>query len=344
MSFSSDDANNGARNQGVAFVRHDLSANFESYDLIEACLGGSKAVKDARTKFLPMPDASNQSPENRDRYECYLSRACFYNVTQRTALGLQGQIFLRSPVVKTPAMMKNVVTDSNGSGISLEQLARDAAWFTLNWGRAGLFTDYPPVEKPATVADLNQGNIRPTITVYGPKNIINWRTKIVGSKAILCLVVLKEEYTVEDDGFETKTATQYRELRLDANNRYSVQLWRAPDINGNNFEKFGPPYFPVDGKGKELSEIPFTFIGSKNNEPSIDPAPMLDLANLNIAHYRNSADNEEMIWVVGQPMLVISGLDQTWYKEILKEKIPFGSRNGIALPKDATATNGRTWR
>lgn len=330
-------ATNAGGGRGVAFVRNDLAFNFDAYDLIEACLGGGRSIKKETTKYLPMPDAANRSPENIARYDAYIMRACFYNVTQRTALGLQGQIFLRDPIVKTPARMENIVTDSNGSGISLDQLARGATWYALNWGRAGVFTDYPPTDGPATKADLDSGNVRPTITIYGPKNVINWRTKVVGSKAILCLVVLKEEYTIEDDTFETKTAIQYRELRLNKNNEYNVQLWRSPDINGDNFETFGPAYFPKDGKGNVLKEIPFTFIGSKDNEPSIDPAPMLDLADINIAHYRNSADNEEMIWVVGQPMLVVSGLDETWYKEILKEKIPFGSRSGLALPKEAKA-------
>lgn len=324
-------------NAGVAFVRNDLAKQFTSYDLIGVCLGGSEAVKTEGTKYLPMPDPGNTTPDNLARYSAYKQRAVFYNVTQRTALGLQGQIFLRDPVIKYPAALESVVTDSNGSGISLVQLSRDATWYTLANGRSGLFVDYPPVTEPATKAQLASGNIRPTITVYGPKAVINWRTKVVGSKSILCLVVLKEEYTVDDDGFETKHGIQYRELRLGADGRYFVQLWRAPDPKGNNFEKFGEAYYPKDGKGKFLDAIPFTFIGSKNNEPSIDPAPLLDLANINIAHYCNSADYEEMIYVVGQPMLVVAGLDEDWYNKVMGGKVPFGSRSGLALPKDATA-------
>ena len=333
MAFvSAETANVASATTGVGFIRKDLADRFKSYDLIAACLGGSESVKNERDRYLPIPDASNTSPANVARYEAYLHRAVFYNVTQRTALGLQGQIFLRPPVVEAPPLLDSVVTDSNGSGISIEQLARDAAWYTVGYGRAGLFIDYPPVTGPTTRQQQADGNIRPTITVFGPKNIINWRSKVVGSKQVLSLVVLKEEYSVEDDGFETETAIQYRELRLDANNRYSVQLWRAPDPKGSNFEKFGQPYYPTGGNGRPLDAIPFTFIGSRNNEPSIDPAPLLDLANINIAHYCNSADYEEMVFIVGQPMLVVSGLTTEWYKDVMKEKIPFGSRSGMALP------------
>lgn len=323
--------------QGVAYIRVDLAERFPDYDLILDCLSGSRAIKEKGLTYLPMPDPSNLEASNISRYDSYLQRAVFYNVTQRTALGLQGQIFLRPPAVKAPPALENVVTDSNGAGISLEQLARDAEWMVASCGRAGLFIDYPPTKEIATKAQLQNGNIRPTITVYGPKNVINWRTKIVGSKQVLSLVVLAELYEVEDDGFETKQAIQYRELRLTDDNIYSVQLWRAPDIAGSNFEKFESAYFPRDGKGNTLDQIPFTFIGSKNNEPTIDPPPLLDMANINIAHYCNSADYEEMIYVVGQPMLVLSGLTKEWFEEVLGGKVPFGSRSGLALPKDATA-------
>lgn len=343
---------------GVSYVRPDLAENFDDYDLIADCLKGAGAVKKKNVKYLPMPDPSNQSDENVARYGSYLQRAVFYNVTQRTALGLQGQIFVRAPVAEYPKALENVITDSNGSGISFEQLARDAVWYVESFGRCGVFIDYPNRAKAGAVskADLASGNVRPTVTIYGPKNVINWREKVIGSKKVYELVVLVEEYTVQDNGFETVKAVQLRELRLSEDNRYSVQVWRqktpkpaATDPQLTNgpagvglplsaeFEKFEDAYFPVDGAGKPLDAIPFCFVGSKNNESSIDPPPLLDMAHINIAHYCNSADYEEMIYLVGQPMLVLSGITERWYKEILKQKVPFGSRNGLALNENAKA-------
>jgi hypothetical protein len=326
-----------SRATGVRFVRPDLYEQFAGYNMIGHCLAGSEEVKKYRTTYLPMPDPSNWSTENQARYESYLTRAIFYNVTQRTALGLLGQIFMRPPAIEMPALLDAVKNDSNGQGIGIEQLAKDACLLNIGYGRLGMFTDYPPTEGNATVADLEKGNIRPTITIYKANEVINWRTKAVGSKLVFTLVVLEEEYTVEDDGFETVTALQYRELRLDAAGYYCVQLWRSKDPKGDNFEKYEGLKYPKDGKGNLITAIPFTFVGSKNNEPSIDPAPLKDLANINIGHYRNSADYEEMIYILGQPMLVITGLDEHWYKEVLNSKIPFGSRNGLPLPKDCTA-------
>jgi len=326
----------------VTFIRDDLFNKFPEYDLVNDCIEGGIAVKKKKDFYLPRPDAANTSIANIARYDAYIKRAIFYNVTKRTANGLLGQIFDRSPVVETPKRLENVVTDSSGSGISLEQLSKMACLLNIGCGRLGLFVDFPPRETAVTKAEQEEGNIRPSVAIFDSKSVINWRTKTIGSLTKLSLVVLKESYTVEDDGFKTQQATQYRELRLDEAGNYSVQLWREKeprktDGPSSQFEKFQAAYSPKGGNGLPLRDIPFTFCGSINNEPSIDPAPLYDMAEINIGHYRNSADHEESVYVVGQPTLVISGLTADWFKTTLKGEIPFGSRSGIPLPVGATA-------
>jgi hypothetical protein len=79
------------------------------------------------------------------------------------------------------------------------------------------------------------------------------------------------------------------------------------------------------------------FIGSENNDANPDNPNMYDLASLNIAHYRNSADYEEACYIVGQPTPVLTGLTEQWYKDILGGCVNFGSRGGIPLPVGASA-------
>jgi hypothetical protein len=58
---------------------------------------------------------------------------------------------------------------------------------------------------------------------------------------------------------------------------------------------------PKRGDGEAWNYIPFTFVGSVNNDETPDLPPLYDLAVLNVAHYRNSADYEESCYMVGQP-------------------------------------------
>lgn len=304
------------------------------WDLVRDCISGQKAVKGGREKYLPKPNPADLSDENKRRYDQYVERAVFYNVTHRTHGGLVGQVFQQDPIITIPSLMEMVVLDADGAGVALDQQAKKALGMVLAFGRCGLFVDYPEVEEAATRQDLLDGKVRPTILLYEPWSVINWRTKTAGAKKLLSLVVIEESYVEEDDGFEVKTGAQWRVLRLEeATGKYRVEIWR--EDNGTHKEV--RHYYPRDAKGNNMVEIPFTFIGAVNNDPQIDLPPLYDLATLNIAHYRNSADYEEACYIVGQPTPYIAGLTKDWVQDVLKGQIYLGSRAAIPLPQGGTA-------
>lgn len=317
----------------VNYRRKELVEANKRYCIIRDCIGGEIAVKAKGTTYLPMPNSTDTSDENSTRYAAYKTRAVFYNVTKRTLDGLCGQIFARDPVIEVPNQLDLIVKDANGGGADLTQLAKDAAHDTVGYGRAGLFVDYPAVDKPATVAELAAGDVRPTITLYDPWNILNWRTIVRGAKVLLSLVVLEECYIVDDDGFEAKERKQWRVLKLDGDT-YRVEIWRQE--GAGNYKPYTTST-PVDASGKPFTEIPFMFIGARNNDATIDEAPIYDIAALNIAHYRNSADYEESTFMTGQPTPVFTGLTEDWVKNVLKSKVMLGSRAAVSLPTGGDA-------
>lgn len=329
----------------VAFVRPELSKVLALYYLIRDCLAGETTIKEARTKYLPMPNAADKSPENLARYLSYLTRAVFYNVTRRTLSGLLGQIFMREPAVKVPTLLEVVTKDVDGEGLTIEQQSARTCSYALAYSRCGLFVDYPNVpEGGATVEQLAAGDIRPTISVFAPWQIVNWRTMKKGAKTIFSLVVISEMYCVADDGFEMKNAGQFRVLKLDAAGNYVQEIWRESTprsydglkpLRGNFISK--TTYLMKGPDGNPLQEIPFMFVGSENNDSNVDNPNMYDLASLNIAHYRNSADYEESCYVVGQPTPVLIGVTEEWVNKVLKGVVAFGSRGGIPLPVGADA-------
>lgn len=319
----------------VSSVREELRKKLKQYELIEDCLAGEQQVKYRRTKYLPMPNPDDTSVENLARYESYITRANFFNVAQRTQLGLRGQIFLRDPLVEIPSLLEPMVEDATGSGVSLQQVAQELTDKALGFGRVGLYADYPNTTTEAgqgtSRADLESGNVKPTLKVVEPKDAINWRVKRRGAKTILSLVVFREDYEEEDDGFETKKKDQWRVLRL-VDDVYTIEIYRS-----KTGSQPAESYIPTDGAGNTFDEIPFVFIGSVNNDPTIDAPPMYDICSINIAHYRNSADYEESVYVVGQPTLWVSGLTQKWLDDVMKGEVRMGSVGGIPLPVDGAA-------
>ncbi len=319
----------------VNYVREEVTALTPRWDLVRDCLAGEKAIKDKRVKYLPQPNPGDHSQENRDRYDQYILRAVFYGVTGRTMKGLAGQVFARDPVLALPPILDVVKQDVDGAGVSLDQQARKALANILGYGRCGLLTDYPKTDKPATKQDLEEGNIRPTITLYDAWDIINWRTVTIGSKKKLSLIVLSEQEVTDDDGFEQEWDEYYRVLRL-YEGTYWSEVWYF-DKNINDFV-IESRVQPLDGNGKPWDEIPFTFIGAENNDPTPDLPPLYDLAVINLAHYRNSADYEEACYICGQPTPWFSGLTQQWIDSVFKNgTIQLGSRAAVLLPENAGA-------
>ncbi len=93
---------------------------------------------------------------------------------------------------------------------------------------------------------------------------------------------------------------------------------------------------PKDAQGNQFNRLPFTFVGSDTNDSRISNPPMYDLCALNIAHYRNSADYEESIFLLGQPTAWASGLTEEWVKNVMGDKIAIGSRAIVLLPIGGT--------
>lgn len=324
----------------VEFIRKEIENMKEKWSRIRAACGGQEAVKALGDKVLPRPTYGDQSAEAEARYQSYLGRAVFYNVSGRTLEGLAGYVFAKEPVIKLPADIQILEENIDGAGVTAQQQAKSALREVLAMGRCGLLVDYPQVAgKITTKQDVLDGKVSPTIILYLAEDIINWRTKMQGAKVLLVKLVLRETYVEDSDEneFEAETCTQYRVLDVEEGKGVTGRIFRQPEENGE-YEEVPDMAYEIKGKsGTPMQEIPFTFLGAVNNDDTVDTPPLLDLVNLNLAHFCNSADYEEACFLCGQPTPWASGLTKQWVDEVLKGKIMLGSRAVIPLPEHGAA-------
>ena len=198
----------------VQYTRPELRGVLSKYRRIADCIAGEDAVKARRELYLPRPNASDESDENNARYEAYLERAVFYSVTYRTVHALVGQVFLRDPQKTLPSSFDPIVADANGENVGLDQLAKICTRHTVAFGRSGLHVDYTTAPSGVTAAQQESGDYRPIISEYSGADIINWRKARRGARMVFTLIVIRENFGISDDGFETKTGIQYKVLRL----------------------------------------------------------------------------------------------------------------------------------
>ena len=236
-----------------------------------------------------------------------------------------------------------MIENATGNGVSLNQCAKQSLNYALAYAYGGVFVDFPETKGAVSLADFEKGGYRPTITPYSPFNIKNFRVEDVGAEERLTLVVLGENYfEVDADGFEVKERKQLRVLRL-ADGVYKQVIYRSSTDDGfatvEDFKEY-KTIIPTDANGQTLDYIPFFFIGMENNNPYPDNPILYDLASLNIAHYRNSADYENTMFIAGQATLFVSGLNGNKSMTVGSTETPaikLGSENAINLNNGGTA-------
>lgn len=285
-------------------------------------------IKDGQALYLPHLADHEDDPE---RYKAYLARAYYINVTGRTRDGLVGATFRRDPTATLPNQIAYMSENVDGAGMSLNQLGKGMVSDLLVTGRYGLLADFPEQDSQNPSREQTQ-SLRAYIARYRAEDIINWRFMMIEGSLVLTLVVLTEsENDDEADEFSHDTKLRYRVLRL-SNGVYSQQRY------DESFQPLEDERVVLQADGSPWRRIPFHFAGSIDNQPSVDPSPLYDLAVVNIAQYRNIADYEENLHIHGQGTLFIStNIDFTTYKEANPSGIRVGARTGHFLGANGKA-------
>lgn len=313
-------------------TRQEYTNALPSWRLVKRCVAGAREVR-KWDEYLPMPDPTNQSGENKERYQQLKKRAMFLNITGRTRTGLLGAVFRKTAEVDLPAQVQYLLENASGDGTSLEQLSKDAVGECLDTGRGGFLTDFPKIDtegRPRTRAE--SGGMQAWVHHYPALSIINWREDVIGGRKRLALVVLHEVLNEPtEDGFEFQSIDQYRALILE-DGVYKQRVYRQDRPEGEES-------IPTDHNGNTLDHIPFHFYGAENNDAAVDKGPLEDIADVNILHYGNSATVEEAGFIASQPTLFITtGMQPDDWLKANPNGIHIGSRRGHNLGSTGTAT------
>ncbi len=251
-------------------------------------VAGQEAVHAAGETYLPR--LSGQSPA---AYEAYRNRALFYNATRRTLDGLVGLLFRRPPLVEVPAGAEALARDADLSGRGLEALGRTVTREVLTTGRCGMLVDFPRLETAyTTAAQAEAAGARPFLRLYPAEAILEWTTASVNTVPTLVHLMLSE-------------AEGQRRRILSLTDEGYVQDVQQRDETGH-WQPAGKTMIPRMN-GAPLERIPFVFAGPRESRPEVADPPLLDLVNVNLSHYRTTADLEHGAHFTGLPTAVITG-------------------------------------
>ena len=265
------------------------------WDRIQAALSGSDAVKAGN--FLPAIPAHRQDSRARS---AYTERALWYNATARTVAALTGCSHRKEGTVTVPRSYAPRLDDITNRGDSFHNFSKKLTREVLTYGRYGLLVDVSPLGNHFDPLDR-----LPYLVGYCASSIRNWRYRIVGGRRVLEQVVLREEFTTATQ-FGSIARPQYRVIELDPDHGHVVvRTFRSVQGTGEFVEV--ETAVPTDFMNRPLGTIPFVCIGANGTDPDVDRSPIADLVDVNLAHFRNSADYENALFLLGQPTVSVIG-------------------------------------
>lgn len=260
---------------------------------------GTDAIKDRGSMYLP-----KLGGQTKEEYEAYLARAMWYGATGRTVDGLTGAVTRKDPKLEFPDAIRPQLDDVTLTGTPFQVFVKELLSELLKVGRGGVLVDM------GRDPDADIAAARPYWVSYTAEQIINWRTETRFGKQQLVLVVLCEEYEVVDpqDPYTVECKKRYRELAL-VDNRYVVRVHTPTVVEGRTaytMEEVTPVV-----RGEALTEIPFCFFGVSGLNVVPEKPPILDLVDVNLSHYRSSADLEHGRHFTALPTPWIAGFPET---------------------------------
>ncbi len=309
------------------------------------CAEGEEAVKARNEGKTYLPMLSGQvmdGGQGQVDYRAYRDRAMFYGASGRTVAAMTGAIFRKDPDLAWPESKADLLEHVSSTGDSFRETGALAFDELLTVGRFGLLVDAAPNMMAQTGADSSP---EPFVSVYFAENIINWDHAVVDGRKVSAMVVLTELIDVpdENDPFKRKKQERIRVLRLgvplpplddssiDKNASFEDRL-ALLGLMVSDFED-GPIYFqdvwirnegnlsssqawehfdtivPRMNGGRLMREIPFVVVNPTRTGLEPEKPPILALANVNLSHYRNSADLEHGRHWCALPTAVAAGFD-----------------------------------
>lgn len=279
-------------------------------------------------------------------YDAYIERAMFFEASGRTVKALAGAIMRKAPAVEWIPGDEDFLETVTPEGESLEQLLRRVVENEVSVGRCGILVDAPEDSEGdanpyaafyGAEAIINwrsalvDGRRRTVLVVlresveepeedgFAVESCEKYRVLRYGSALEYWGETSAEE---EAEGFDADSTVEdmlpfYGLALSDLNSKiYWQEIWRkveedSPNKKKASAEKFilEKRVFPRKAGGLLWDEIPWKFVNPSDCEEGTHQPPLLPLVNVNLSHYRNSADIEHGLHFTALPTAWAAGFD-----------------------------------
>ena len=282
--------------KNVALTHPDYTLRIKEWTKVRDCMKGEEVVKSKGETYLPRP--SGMTGNYATAYTAYKERAHFPLICPYALQGALGVIITKLPEFKVPQSLDYILKESTKDGKSLQQLFMDIIIEVFQSGRVPLAIDI--------IDELNQFRF----VQYKAEDLINWKTPLRGASKSISLATLKGAEQDADNDFSHATKDSYRVLFLeeviDEQTKLPKKAYKIAVFGENGASGFTEEIMP-NFMGKTIDEIPLLVAGSINNIFTIQPIPLISVANCSVQIYRKEADLANSEFLSCNPTLCVVG-------------------------------------
>lgn len=315
---------------------HAAMAGF--WEMVDAILGGTKAMRAAGEKYLPKFEV-----ESTDEYKARLKHARFTNVYRDVVENLAQRPFSKEVTLEDGASesFQTFAEDVDGRGNNLHVFAGDLFFAGINNGIDWIMVDYTKdVPESATLAEERSMGARPYWSRYPAKSVLAAYSDRIGGRDEFVHVRLAENVT-ERDGFKEVTKERVRVL-----NREWTGAAYAPatyEVFEKQKDKKGvEDWVSIEGpKPISIGVIPMVpfLTGRRSGGGWVVQPPMRDAADVQIELYQQENGLKNAKTLTAFPMLAGNGVDPVIGEDGQVAPLAVGPRT---ILYGGAATDGQT--
>lgn len=276
-------------NNDVAFLGSSYTEMSKHWALTRGLLGGTYAMRQAGTQFLPKYPAEQETD-----YSIRLERAVLTNYYAMTVKHLVGKAFSKPLVLKddVPTQIIEWCEDVDLQGTHFNDFSAELFREALGVGFSSIFVDFPKQAQGLNRAEEKLSGARPYMSIVNAESILGVRT--TGKAQDIELARILEESTEAEGLYGERTARRIRVLFPGGFELYEM------DKKGE--------YMLIDsGQMTPLTRVPLVPVYGQKIRGWVGKPPLLDLAYKNIQHYQTDSDHDNALHVASFPILAVAG-------------------------------------
>ncbi len=257
------------------------------WPMIEALLGGTRAMRVAGKTFLP-----KWPSESDDAYKVRLSTSVLHPVFKRTVGIMSARPFVQDLKIDPtiPAKINYLAEDCDKQRTGLDEFFADRFTQAMAYGLTGVLVDHTG-NGGKTLREEKETGARVYFCTYPAESILGWKLR----DGKLMQLRLMENIAIDDGEFGETTVQQVRVLTPGAWATYRKSKDKKDE------------WVMHESGITTIDFVPFVFLYGLKLGFGVGTSPLLDLAYQNVEHWQSCSDQQNILHVARVPILFAKG-------------------------------------